>query len=496
MPVPTPNANETENEFIARCHAALANEFSTDQRNAICFRTWRENRGESDLYQKAAESFTDEEFVCVRDVPVFTEHETKDREGKPVIYDRAALAAVAEKCNQRIRDTGDFSPITEGHTPDADQYAAGAHMPDVLGYSGPFRLGQIGNDEPRWTIFTDEWRHREDLQKFKKLRRRSPELWSVNGPMESRFMDPIAALGAETPRLDLGLTRFCLSGNGQFVEKYMAAGPSSASVFVESDDLNKKNYQAQEPAMALQPEDVQQIVEAINGLDWVQWVKSQMANAPVPTAEVAPDAAPVAEVAPDPEKAPYSADECDKDKDEKMEYEAASGTVDENDKPTKDADVADPGLMKFSRLKSDFEAQKKNYSRLEERNKSLETRLAKVEGDKRNVERYSVLSNLQASGYQFDVDAEAKRVAGYDDDRFRDHVEIITEHYSRIPLASHVPAIYAPELDRPQGNQEKYKKNRAERAVSICSQEHAKGNKISYDEALKQAEVELGQKVG
>jgi hypothetical protein len=42
MPLPTPNANETEETFISRCMEDLAGEFpEQDQRTAVCYRQWR-----------------------------------------------------------------------------------------------------------------------------------------------------------------------------------------------------------------------------------------------------------------------------------------------------------------------------------------------------------------------------------------------------------------------------------------------------------------------
>ncbi|HXG77503.1 MAG TPA: HK97 family phage prohead protease [Gaiellaceae bacterium] len=42
MPIPTPAADETHDEFIARCHRALADEFTDPaQRHAVCEAAWR-----------------------------------------------------------------------------------------------------------------------------------------------------------------------------------------------------------------------------------------------------------------------------------------------------------------------------------------------------------------------------------------------------------------------------------------------------------------------
>ena len=157
-----------------------------------------------ELQQIADKQFTDDKFVKVDDVCVFAEHETKDSKGNPQRYDKAALQAIVDRCNHRIADTGDFATLTDGHTPSKTDAAKGAKQPEVLGFMGPFRVGEIGNVEPRAAIFATQYHFRDSHSKVSKLPRRSVELW-MDPDMSKRFFDPIAALGAETPRLDLGL---------------------------------------------------------------------------------------------------------------------------------------------------------------------------------------------------------------------------------------------------------------------------------------------------
>ena len=233
-------------DYTEQCHQSLPG--TTDEKQSQCFQKWRESRGDTPLESRTASRFGNG-FTQVRDVPVFAEHTTRDRNGDTVVYDRNALSAIAQRCNDRIDDTGDYAPITDGHTPDKDQLSMGASMPEVLGYSGPYRLGKIGNKNPRWAIFADEWWHNEDVTKLRKLRRRSPEVW-LEDRMEDRFFDPIAALGAETPRLDMGMTRYARIG-GRLVEKYTAASPSAFNVSpIEEVDVENKDDYAMNPWIA------------------------------------------------------------------------------------------------------------------------------------------------------------------------------------------------------------------------------------------------------
>ena len=235
-----PQQGETQPEFAIRYHAAMSSAIpNTGDRQAAMMDAWR--KYSRDPLAKKAESEFGGNFVCKSDVPVFAEHKTKDAAGDPVFYNRDVLVGMIDTLNSRIEDTGDFPPLTDGHTPDKGSIERGAKMPQVLGYDGPFRLGMIGEKNPRWAIFADEWHDKRDSEKLSKLRRRSPEVWTMPR-LEDRFFDPIAALGAQTPRLDMGLTRLCRAANGQHVEKYSApcidsyeaSFPSSESVFVTS----------------------------------------------------------------------------------------------------------------------------------------------------------------------------------------------------------------------------------------------------------------------
>ena len=69
--------------------------------------------------------------------------------------------------------------------------------------------------------------------------------------MAKRYFDPVAALGTEAPRLDLGI-RFAKSESGETVKKYSApaleiskydcgcaAAASGSNTFVKDDDMLK-----------------------------------------------------------------------------------------------------------------------------------------------------------------------------------------------------------------------------------------------------------------
>lgn len=252
------------------------------------------------------------EFVTVRDVPIFAEHQTTAKNGRRLIFGRRELQAVCDNCNRRIRETGDYAVVSILHTTGEGEQPSD---PEVVGFAGPFRVDRIGatTGRPRFAILADmHYFNKSDvLEQVRRHPRRSPELWLADR-YEDMFLDPIALLGAQAPRLDLGLF-YSATGDGQQVEKYQAeaASPAAGNVFIPSDDAGKKNrkhYEAPNPnmenqAMPLSPEDVKQIVDAIAQTDWAQWCQSKMqaesqANATVSDSETSVDAPKPAGVSP------------------------------------------------------------------------------------------------------------------------------------------------------------------------------------------------------
>src|SRR5262245_6404384 len=46
MPIPSPGADESKDDFLGRCHSALADEFTDSaQRHAVCLDAWESDRG-------------------------------------------------------------------------------------------------------------------------------------------------------------------------------------------------------------------------------------------------------------------------------------------------------------------------------------------------------------------------------------------------------------------------------------------------------------------
>lgn len=539
---PMPRPEETQLQFVDRCMRSVTGD--TDRRNAVALAAWADSGRESDLERIANQKFPGSKYRRVRNRCVFAEHSRKRMVTDPhtgqqteqlETYDRDALAAIVDRCNDRILDTGDFAPITEGHTPDEEARIKGAAMPAVLGYAGPFRLGVIGNRKPRYAIFCDEFHAKADVPKLDRLARRSPEVW-VEDRMEDRFFDPIAALGAETPRLDMGMSLYALR-DGRRVEKYsagpIAAMPSGSNTFLPSDHGERRREsknQAGESSM-LSPEDVKSVVDALMQTEQMQWVTQQMgaANAPSggdaggppdagapdmgapPPDAGAPPAAPEAPPAmppqePDQNAMRYECDDDDKSmmsrymagemgedeageylKQKREQYMAdASVSAPNPGNPTDSSSVATPPVSEsYSRRQGDLQVR---YHRVEKENRELRARVETIERKERATYRRNKLLEKAQQGYVFDLDDELTLTSDYSDKQFDRHVAGVIEKYERAPVG--IAALPTPDIQQSVTDRQK-QRNAAERSAKIQKytlEQREKGNNVSWEEAARHIE--------
>lgn len=156
-------------------------------------------------------------FVVYEDVPVWCEHFSKQADQH---FGPDELTRVVERCNARIDDTDDYSPIVIRHTKDE-----GDSDPPVVGLAGPFKLGTIGKKNPKAAILARMRFFKGDAERVKRYPRVSVEYWFSKKDPTNGFFDPISILGADTPELDLGL-RYSKAAhgdkNGLYVTRYSA----------------------------------------------------------------------------------------------------------------------------------------------------------------------------------------------------------------------------------------------------------------------------------
>jgi hypothetical protein len=126
-----------------------------------------------------------------------------NRTGGMLKLDKKRLEQIAAIQNQRIHDTGDATPIIIGHT---KRNKKENEQPELTGWATRFNVVPF-LDGKTYGLQAVPWSRPEKIENFEKYPRRSAELWT-----DPDLLDPISILGANTPRLDLGLHRLQRDG--------------------------------------------------------------------------------------------------------------------------------------------------------------------------------------------------------------------------------------------------------------------------------------------
>lgn len=240
--------------------------------------------------------FSDEEFVTISNVPVFAEHEATVQDHRRVRFGRDELQKVCDRCNERISTSGDYAAITIGHTPNQEAKQRGAQSPPVIGFAGPFRVGTIGEPgkKARYAILADFHVYRKDADLLKRYPRRSPELW-LEKRYEDMFLDPIALLGAELPRLDMGLLYSAVlhrGGRPCKVERYAAEVPGPMNSYTPNDEKSTQQYAEGEDSKGkLSTDDIGAILEALFQTEEMKFLRMLMQQKSVASREAGGEAA-------------------------------------------------------------------------------------------------------------------------------------------------------------------------------------------------------------
>lgn len=428
------------------------------------------NRGAGDL------PFSEDEFVRIENVPVFAEHSTTKPDGTPLQFGAYELQLIAERCNRRIHETGDYAAVCVGHTPKPEARAAGAPMPPLIGFAGPFRLGVLGSGEARrHVILAVFWIRRDEIDTFRRHPRRSPELW-LEQDYADMILDPIALLGAEPPRLDMGLVYSRMqASDGREVLKYssMAASPGASNVFVPSDRL--QHAADSNPEATMDSNLVSQIVQAMTSLPAWQFLESLMEQsqgdppggglpaappeepamdpagpppAAPPVAPASPPAPPMDEPPSGPPSEPPMEDEPEKyaaldamDDEEIEQYMARrkrryeAGSLEQDDSGPASGSL-DPAPSQYSRSHAGAMHYAAQAQRLQAEKSQLQAEVHRLRAVATDSSRRTKLAELQNDGVILNVDEEMTRVcySRMNDAQFNGHVEAITKNYQRVPL--------------------------------------------------------------
>ena len=516
-----PLAGESQVEHYRRVFPLTKGK--TSERNAAVLDAW-DSWGEeaSELDEAANQMFPPEKFTRVSRIPVFAEHKTPRH-----TWDHAKLAALVEHMNHRILDTGSFSPLTEGHTPDGEAIKHGAKQPQILGYQGKFRLGLIGNKEPRWTVFADEYHHKADAEKLARMTRRSPEVWvSAAKP----FFDPCAALGAETPRLDMGTTiSYSRAGywtapagsDGAQVEKYSMDNAAFPGAMNTSIPTNKSTY-AGSGGDDQSDDTVAQVVAGLMQTDefkavmslypLVSALQNMVLNSELPEDEDGEDGdgmasaqqtapaqgmgepdgdeapgmppAPAAPQMAAPAPAAPPAPQVEPEDDSSVMSKYMAGQYTEADLKTyRDGKKAAPAPAAPAAEQYQLKAELDDLRRQRE---ALAADLAAQRANQIEAVRYSRLNGLRDQGYEFKLADELALTRDFTDAQFEAHCSRVVTKYSRLPVGQRsFPVIEGDALPESEIARMAADRKMQREAENYALAEHEKGNPIDMRTAMK-----------
>lgn len=385
-----------------------------------------------------------DQYVVKHNVPILDEHDLVDDEGRVLVnLDDSFLQRVARNNNQRIKETGDETPIIVGHTKDG---LPERHQPEIVGWASNFRVRRLFKTG-RKAIFATMRFLKDKIQVVKQLPRRSVELW-----LKKMVIDPISLLGSTTPERDLGLLRF--SKDNQ----------TYSPVFPSEDQMdNDKNALVQAVLAALKETDVWKFVESqmndaggddlggdIGGMDDMPPVDDEMALEGDEDMDLGGD-----------DDVPLDDDE---DEDPKKQY-SASGT--------------NTGIPMLDRVKMQRDSLKIRLARVEAAEKQKDKVIKDLQLKFQRAERDKDLLQLESEGYLFDRAEELEDLVGVPEKQYKKRLQMIKKRYQKAPVGE--LGIYT--ADRSERSS--VSKDKMARVVALASE---KG--ISYPEALKQVEGE------
>lgn len=288
-----PKKHETEEQFTIRAHRELMQEIPDwRERNAAVWDAWDQDRGPGRAKKIAAANFPPDRFSVSPGHCYFVEHDRPevDRTGKATVkkFGVHDLCDILRSNNSRVLERESFAAIVDGHTLPPTESNPAPQEPEVLGYAGPYRLGMVGYDEPKFAIFGDEYQDKSKLDRLRGKPRRSVELLRMRSTGE-QFFDPIAVLGALAPRLPMP-ARYAMAdveSEDVEVERYSFSAPQAASFLPggsnthlrEPEKFSAEEEQPSPPqteGAMLTNEDIAQILDAVSQLPPFKYFEQMM----------------------------------------------------------------------------------------------------------------------------------------------------------------------------------------------------------------------------
>lgn len=422
----------------------------------------------------------DRELVDFGFRPVFKEH---SRDGN--VFDGAAMERIAENCNRRIEETGDFCPLVITHTRDDDE-----NSQEVVGMLGPFVVRPFGKSGQKAIYARERW-YRQDADKRRKFPRISVEYWGKKSDPTNGYLDPAALLGSETPELDLGF-HYAKGGDEWVHFKYAAVAPGGANTAVPSlTEERPERYQQGTLTQA----DLQQIVAALKPTidEAVQSAVARMQPAGADPQGLVTDEAELDDMGLGDDldevedSAEFADDDAEFDADEEGELDDSGDPVPaehadeqpadeaEDESTLDESTLGDEKKSKYAKIPSGqsqepnmaesleqqvtrYQKERDDYRKkvddltkerddyrskyqkaVDEKRESdtrlqdLTERLNGIESRERKAVRYQKLAELEHAGYLIQIDEELADCEGMDESQFDKHCDRIRSKYARVP---------------------------------------------------------------
>lgn len=281
--IPQPKPDESCEDYCVRAHRETMKSIpNVDERNQAIWNTWDMARGTIQVERYRAQG----RFAGWRTIPDvchFTEHSTRTKMGELEVGPQQ-IVEVCKNMNKRTK-LGLYPPLINKHTVDKQQ-SPNEPDPYIVGYGGNYRIGMIDDGETqRYSIFGDEYHKPEHLSELNEKPRRSVELMRYKDSTRN-FFDPIACLGAESPRIAMPPAYYSAKDeDGLEVVRYSIAVPvlaGSSNTYVKGFGDKERMQATAEPQMEnvqmLSPEDTNQMVDAVkNALaPYLAWIDTKM----------------------------------------------------------------------------------------------------------------------------------------------------------------------------------------------------------------------------
>lgn len=205
----------------------------------------------------------------IPDVCHYTEHETTTKMG-PLKVGPEEIGVICRNMNRRQK-LGMATPLINRHSPAPN---AKQEDPLIVGYTTNYRIGMIDDGEAqRYSIFGDEYHKPEHLQELNNKPRRSVELMRFKDSARN-FFDPVACLGAESPRIEMPPAYYSIEHDEEGLEvvRYSIAVPVSAgasNTYLKTFGKERMQASAEpltENLKMLDPADLQQVTDAMKAV--------------------------------------------------------------------------------------------------------------------------------------------------------------------------------------------------------------------------------------